>query len=241
MTSLTVVFVVATALLSGCATEARLQAVPKGEAVHIVMSTEVPADGKLKLRNEALGTGVSKGAGAGAVAGALWGLVCGPFAILCAPLGAVVGGVTGSAAGAVVGVTGALPDKKAEQLQERLSRLEKARSLPSEIQENLTVRANKIWRLGAEQANTKIVLQVQDLLIMSTRDEQIRCAVRVTVTVQSGLGGTVNSSSVKDYEYLSSYASLAVWLDETNDFVDLVLTAASQQIAAQIVADLSVR
>ena len=241
MTSLTVVFVVAAALLSGCATEARLQAVPKGEAVLIVMSTEAHASGKLQLRNEALGTGVSKGAGAGAVAGALWGLVCGPFAILCAPLGAVVGGVTGSAAGAVVGVAGALPDKKAEQLQERLSRLAQARSLPSEIQENLTVRANKIWRLGAEQANTKIVLLVQDLVLMSTRDEQIRCAVRVTVTVQSGLGGAVKSSSVKDYEYLSSYASLAVWLDETNDFVDLVLTAASQQIAAQIVADLSVR
>ena len=241
MTSFTVLFAVAATLLSGCVTEPRLQAISKGEAVLIVMSTDADTDGKLKLRNEALGTGVSKGAGAGAVAGALWGLVCGPFAILCAPLGAVIGGVTGSAAGAVVGIAGALSDKKAEQLQERLSRLAKARSLPSEIQENLTVRANKIWRLGADQANTKIVLQVQDLVLMSTRDEQIRCAVRVTVTVQSGLGGAAKSSSVKDYEYLSSYASLAVWLDESSDFVDLVLTAASQQIAAQIVADLSLR
>ena len=72
---------------------------------------------------------------------------------------------------------------------------------------------------------------------MSARDEQVRCAIRVLVSVSSSANGRVKSSDKKPYQYLGAYSALSVWLDEGSDFVDTTLSAASQQIAAQIVAD----
>ena len=98
----------AIAMLSGCATGPKLPTIQGGETVAISVTTNVPVDRTLTIRNEAMGTGVSAGIGTGLVAGGLWGLACGPFAVLCVPLGAATGVLAGTAAGAAVGVTGAV-------------------------------------------------------------------------------------------------------------------------------------
>ena len=104
-------------------------------------------------------------------------MVCGPLAVLCVPLGAMTGAVAGSAAGAVVGVTGALSDKKAEKLRERMRRVSISHPIVADLQSNIADRARKYWNLSADNLGTKLTVHVRELQLMSTRDEQIRCAV----------------------------------------------------------------
>lgn len=61
------------------------------------------------------------------------------------------------------------------------------------------------------------------------------------VSVRSSANGRLTSSDKKPYEYLGAYSALSVWLDEGSDFVDTSLSSASQQIAAEIVSDLTQR
>jgi len=225
--------VVTMAVLAGCAGGPQLPTIRHGEPVAISVAMSPPADGRLGVRNEALGTGVSAGVGTGLVAGGLWGLVCGPLAVLCVPLGALTGAVTGSAAGAVIGVTGALADDKVAKLRDRLAVVARTHPLAAEIQDNVSTRALRYWPVNAGPGGTRVTIQLHDLRLMSTRDEQIRCAVSLTVSVEAG-----GRSASKDYSYLGGYSALSVWLDPASDFVDTSLTAASQQLAAQIVADL---
>ncbi len=233
--------VFAAALLCSCATEPRLPTIPSGQNVVIVVAMSPGADGKFDIRNEALGTGVSAGAGSGIVAGSLWGLACGPLAILCVPLGAATGAITGSAAGAVVGVTGALSDEKAEKLRERMRRVSNSHPMVADIERNIADRVGKYWKVSSDSLENRLIVQVHELELMSTRAEQIRCAVRVTVTVRPSGESAATVPSGKQYKFLSGYSALATWLDETDDFVDTILASASQQIAAQIVSDLVVR
>ena len=236
----TVLAVVATAVLCGCAGQTPLPTIPNGDNVVILVAMDPQADGKFNIRNEALGAGVSSGAGTGIVAGGLWGLTCGPLAVLCVPLAAMTGAFAGSAAGAVVGVTGALSDEKAEKLRERVRRVSVSHPIVADLQSNIADRARKYWNLSADNLGTKLTVHVRELQLMSTRDEQIRCAVRVSVSLEPTGGKPAKVAVEKQYEYLGAYSSLAVWLDESSEFVDTVLASASQQLAAQIVADLAV-
>ena len=161
--------------------------------------------------------------------------------MLGVPLGANTGAVAGTAAGAAVGVTGALADDKAARLRERLGRLQATHSLIDELRRNVNVRAVKYWQLGSGPAATVVNIELQALELMSTRDEQIRCAVRVLVSVKLPGSGQSTAADKKKHEYLGAYSALSVWLDESSDFVDTSLSSASQQIAAQIVADLTRR
>ena len=231
----------ALAMLSGCATGPKLPTIQGGEIVSISVTTNVQVDRTLTTRNEAIGTGVSAGIGTGLVAGGLWGLACGPLAILCVPLGAATGVIAGTAAGAAVGVNGALSDEKATKLRQRLGRLQVSHPVSDELQRNVNYRALKYWNLSEDSAAKVVTIEIQDLELMSTRDEQIRFAMPVMVSVKSITGGRSNPSDKKQHEYLGAYSALSVWLDEGSDFVDTSLSSASQQIAAQIVSDLTPR
>lgn len=230
---------IAIALLTGCAGSPNLPTIKGAETVAILVTANGQTQAALKIRNEALETGATAGAGSGLVAGGLWGLVCGPFAVLCVPLGAAAGAIGGTAAGAVVGLTGALPDDKAAKLRERLSRVQAAHPIADELQRNVNTRALKYWTVSTDLTFTVITIEVQDLELMSTRDEKIRCAIRVTVSVKSPGSGSAGVPVKKQYEYLDAYSPLSVWLDENSDFVDTSFSSASQQIAAQIVSDLT--
>ena len=84
----------------------------------------------------------------------------------------------------------------------------------------------------------RIAIQVMDLQLRSTRDEQIRLAVRVAASVHPSSGRHAKTPTQKQYAYLSPYSSLSAWLDESNEVIDTTLTAASEEVAAQIISDL---
>ena len=207
----------------------------------IVVKPSSKATGGLDIANAAMGKGVSAGVGSGMVAGGLWGLTCGPFAVLCVPLGAGAGMIVGMSAGAVVGLTGALAEDKASMLRARLNQVLQARSLVELMHNNLNERASRYWVLSSDGAATLVVVQVDDLSLTSTRDEQIRFALRVSVTQPGPDGSAAKATVAKVYEQVSSFSALAVWLDDSSDFIETSLSTASQQIAAQIIADLALR
>ncbi|MDD2733579.1 MAG: hypothetical protein PHF56_06525 [Desulfuromonadaceae bacterium] len=233
-------------LLIGCATP-RLKPIRRGEPLSIVFTRSPQADGVIDIRNEDLGsntkTGAGTGATGGAVAGAVAGLSCGPFFIICSPIyalaGAIVGTVAGAGVGAGVGITGELSSGKSAQLLDRVMRVQQSHSLPAELQKNVNDRAQKYWKLGTGQSAALVTIELQDLLLSSMRDEQINCTVRVLVSVQRGVAKDVKTTEQKMYQYVAPTSSLSIWLDESNDFIDTLLTSASQQIAAQIVSDLA--
>lgn len=211
-----------------------------GEGVTVVVVRSQDSGGELDITNESLGNGVAGGGGTGAVAGGAWGLTCGPLAVLCVPLGAMMGMVTGGAAGAVVGATGMLPEEKAKMLRDRVNGATKEHNLVAKINDGVTTRAARYWKVDGAQPTTRVTIHVHDPRLMATRDEQVRCAIKLTVIVERpGTGSPAERSFTKQYDYLGPYGALAVWLDQGSDFVDTSLTSASQQFAAQIVSDLA--
>lgn len=234
------------AALSGCAPK-QLTPIRRGEPVAFAVAQSPKADGQITIRNDDLGskttTGAGTGAGAGAVAGGLSGLACGPFAVLCVPAGAAVGAITGLVAGAGVGagvgVTGSLSEEKATRLRGRLLHVQQSHSLLAELQKNINDRAQRYWKLSTDPPAALVTVELQEVLLRSTRDEQITCVVQVQVSVQQGGPKQPDPPEKKIYQYVSAPSALSVWLDESSDYIDTLLTSASQQIAAHLVSDLA--
>lgn len=84
--------------------------------------------------------------------------------------------------------------------------------------------------------------EFQELQVAATRDEQLRFVLRVALTERERRAtGTGNAVAFqKTYEYASPFGAMAIWLDDTSDYLDTSLTSACQQIASRIVADLAV-
>jgi len=233
-------------LLTGCTT-AQITPIRRGEPVAIVVARSPQTNSVIDIDNKELGsstaTGAKTGATGGAVTGALVGLSCGPLAIICSPVLAVMGAITGAVAGAGVGVgvgiTGELSSEKAAQLRDRLMHVQQSHSLLAELQKNVNDRAQRYWKLGTDQSAAVVTIELQDLLLSSTRDEQIHCTVQVLVSVQRDIAKDATAPEQKMYEYVAPSSNLSIWLDESSDFIDTFLTSASQQIAAQIVSDLA--
>ena len=241
MTMRTTLAFVALVWLGACANGPTLTPIPGGEAVAMSVTMSPQADGVVKISNSALRDDFSVGTGSGAVVGGLWGLTCGPFAVLCVPLGAGMGMITGAAAGTVVGLTGALPSEKEAQIRDRLARIQQAHPLLDQLKRQVDDRAQRHWNLGSARPSSWVTVELQDLHLTSTRDERIRCEVRVQVAVAPATGEAAGRQRFKLYEYVGSFSSLAVWLDESSDFVETSLGSAAQQIAAQIISDLAVK
>jgi len=223
--------------LCGCASTPQLPPIRDGSAVAIDVGKSAPAMGSTQIENRALGHDTSTGAAAGAVAGGLWGFACGPFAFICVPGGALVGAFTGTVAGAGIGLTGALSNDKAAQLRERLQRSAQANPPVDALRRDIAERARQHWRVTAGDASVTLTIELQDLLLTSSRDEQIGFVARVRVSARQG--GADGPVSQKLYEYVGPTSGLAVWLDERNDFVDTSIRLAMQQLAAQIVFELA--
>lgn len=228
-------------LLSGCSTAPTLPTIRQGDAIDIVMLSQSPKNEAIDVHNESFNSNLNTGAKSGVLAGGLWGLSCGPLAILCVPVGALMGGITGTATGAVIGLTGALSTEKIGLLRERLLRVQKKHGMLEELQSNVTERAKKYWTINSNQSVVVVNIALQELQLNSTRDEQISMVIRVEVDVRPKNASQVEASTKKMYSYIGPPGSLSIWLDEGNDFIDTNLTSASQQIAAQIVADLTAR
>lgn len=228
-------------LLNGCAASPTLPTIRKSDVIEIVMGSHLPTNETIDINNESFNNNLNTGAKSGVLAGSLWGLTCGPLAILCVPLGALMGGVTGTATGAVIGLTGALSTEKTRLLRERLLRVQQKHGMLDELQSNVTERAKKNWTINPSQSVAIVSIVLQELQLNSTRDEQISMVIRVQVDVRPKNGPQIEAPTQKMYSYIGPPSSLSIWLDEGNDFIDTNLTSASQQIAAQIIADLTVR
>ena len=223
--------------LCGCASTPQLASIRDGTAVSIEVSTSTAFSGATTIENKALGHDTSAGAGTGAVAGGLWGLVCGPFAVICVPAGAALGALTGSVAGAGVGLTGALSEAKTEQLRDRLRRALAANPPVDELRRNVADRASLHWKMAGADASDVVTMELKELVLTSTRDEQIGFVAYVLVSARrGGAGGPVTQ---KTYKYAAPDSSLDIWLDEHNDFIDTSIRVAMQQLATQIVSELA--
>lgn len=228
-------------LLLGCAAAPSLRPIPAGQAVSFSVVANANYLEHLDVRNTALGDGMSVGVGTGGVLGGLWGLSCGPFAVLCVPLAASLGILTGAAAGAAVGATGGLSQEKTAQVKERLLRLEQTHPLLPELRRNLADRALRHWTAGADGAANVVTVELQPLQVATTRDERLSFVMRVVVRQRDSVANGVAEPQQKTYEYTSPFGSMAVWMDPQSDFLDTSFASASQQIAAQVIADLGVR
>ena len=233
-------FVLFLSFVYGCASTPRLAHIAAGEQVSIEVGLSSKADGQSDLQNDAFGKDTGKGASGGAVVGGLYGLTCGPLLILCVPLGAAIGAVAGTAGGAAASIDGVLTKDQAEQLRDRLIRLNESHDKLAELKTNITDRAGKYWDLSSENPGHKVNVEVQDLIMASSHNDQVRSILRVQVSVSKTGDKPTKTPKLKTYEYAGPYASLAVWLDENSDFADTSLTSAIQQISTQIVSDLAV-
>lgn len=233
-------FVLFLSFVYGCASTPKLPHIAAGEPVTITVALSAKADGHSDFQNDAVAKDVGKGAGGGALVGGLYGLSCGPFLILCVPVGAAVGAVAGTAGGAVASIDGALSKDEADQLRDRILRLNSSRDKLEELRTNITDRADRYWDLDSEEPRHSVQVEVLDLIMASTHDNQVRCILRVLVTAGKTGDKPGKQPKQKTYEYAGPYASLAVWLDENSDFADTSLSNAIAQISTQIVSDLAV-
>ena len=87
-----------------------------------------------------------------------------------------------------------------------------------------------------------ITVELQGLILTSTRDESIGLIMQVQVTVTpAGASSQTASARQKRYEYVGPAGQLSLWLDERSDYLDTSLSSAIQVLAAQIVAELAPR
>jgi hypothetical protein len=222
--------------LGACAGWSQLPAIHEGASVALEVTASASPGGAPAIENRALGQDASTGYKVGAVTFGLWGLACGPFAVICVPTAAGLGALTGAVAGAGVGLTGALSPEKAARLQGRLQQSLQKHPPVDELRQSATDLARQHWRVGEPQANETVTIELQELVLTSTRDEQIGFAATVRVRTRHGPNGPVTE---KVYPYVGPSTSLAVWLDERYDFVEASIKFAMQHLAAQIVSDLA--
>ncbi len=227
-------------LLPACATPPRLSSLRSGLAVAFVVVKAEGSGGELSVSNKALGSGMAAGAGSGAVIGGLWGLVCGPWAVLCIPLAATAGAGAGTAVGAAVGLTGALSKDKAAQLRGRMARAQRAHDPLDELRRHVAEKARRYWKLDIDPPAFVVTIQLQDIQLTSTRDEQVGFWLEALVSVRPA-GQPPASTLEKAYRYAGPVSPLAVWLDNDSDFVESSLSNAHNQIASQIVAELAAK
>jgi hypothetical protein len=75
--------------------------------------------------------------------------------------------------GAVAGITGALPSDKAQALQSRPLTLLQRNNLMASLQDNLKLRAGRIWALDPTEPRFVLTIELEHLGLTSTRSEQI--------------------------------------------------------------------
>ena len=228
-------------LLIACATAPSLKPIPAGGNVFIHVAASQKYPGVIDVHNTAISAGASVGAGSGGLAGGLWGLSCGPWAVLCVPMGFGFGMAAGGVAGLAVGATGTLSQEKVDRVKERLVNLEQGHSLLVELRRNLEDLAQKFWTLDPASSTSSVIVELQEMKLDATRDEQLRFVFRILVSQREAIAGRELVRNQKSYEYPTPFATISAWMDEKNDLLDTSFKTAIQQISAQIIADLSAK
>jgi hypothetical protein len=228
-------------LLIACATAPSLKPIPAGGNVFIHVGSSKNYPGVVDVHNTAISAGASVGAGSGGLAGGLWGLSCGPWAVLCVPMGFGLGMAAGGVAGFAVGATGTLSQEKVDRVKERLVNLEQSHPLLVELRRNLEDRAQKFWTLDPASSTSSVIVELQEMKLDATRDEQLRFVFRILVSQREATAGRELVRNQKSYEYTTPFATMLAWMDEKNDLLDTSFKTAIQQMAAQIIADLSAK
>lgn len=226
-------------VLCACTTAPSLAPLPRRQSVSLTVASSPQANSEVNIRNLSFGDNTATGAGSGVVVGALYGLGCGPLAVLCVPLGAMLGGATGTAAGAAVGLTGALSQENAAKVRARLAQVLNAHDLVHELDRKLTARAALQWNLTAVAAAYLMSVELQGIRLSSTRDERIGFTLSVLVRVRPVGVEHKAGAHEKTFEYSGPFVSLAEWIDADSDVLDGHLSLASQQLALQIVSELT--
>lgn len=225
-------------LLSACVGPQRLPSVPEGSPLVLIVGPDAPAADRPPIGNDSIGKDAVAGAGAGMLAGAVSGLGCGPFAFLCVPAGILVGGTAGSVAGGMFGLVTGMSNEQVAALRERLQRHRQTYDPVAELRQQLVARIGTRWRLEETPAATRVTVQLLPIRLGSTRDGRIRFDLVAEVTQQPAGAGPL---STKSYTFNGPYSELALWMDERSDFLDTSLNSALQQLASQIVAEMSLR
>ena len=96
----------------------------------------------------------------------------------------MTGFVTGTVTGAAVGLTGALSSEQATRVRARLAQVRRAHDVPAELQRHIAQRAQRHWPLGADASGLEVMVELQDLQLSSTRDEQLSLVLQVSVSVR---------------------------------------------------------
>jgi hypothetical protein len=227
--------------VSGCASAPKLDQIPNGETVSIVVAVSPTADGQTELKNDATGKDVGIGAGGGAVGGGLLGLLCGPWAVVCVPYFATYGAIGGGVAGAVVSSDGSLSSEQATQLRDRMLRFNESHDKLAELTTNINDRAARYWDLSSSEPQTTVRVGVHNLKFATTHGDQVRAILQVSVMVFKKSDQPLNAVPVVwGYEYSSPYANLDEWLDDKSDFADTSISSAIRQLSSEIISDLAI-
>lgn len=225
-------------LLSGCTTP-RLATIPRGEplALVVAMRTDSPPH---RVQSLTFSEDTKTGAKTGFIVGALAGISCGgPWILLCIPVYAVAGMYPGAIVGAGVGVVESLSTEKLDRLRNRLDRYRQAHNLPEALEAGIAARARKFWPVAADTAGHVVTVEVDEVLLTSTRDERITLIMRASVmSRRAGTPGSVPSEK-KSFEYQGPISSYAAWVAEDGDFAELSFRSAIEHLASQIVAELA--
>jgi hypothetical protein len=227
-------------LVSGCASAPKLDQIPNGETVSIVVAESPTADRQSELINDTVGKDMGIGAGGGALSGVIYSGICGPFIMACLPIFATTGAAMGGVAGGVVSTTSDLSAEQATQLRDRVLRLNESHDQLAELASNINDRVASYWDLNSTDPQTRVWVWVQNLKFATARGDQVRAILQVNVMVlrkSDKPPGTV--PVVWAYEYSSPFADLDEWLDDESDFADTSISSAILRVSSEIVSDLA--
>ena len=85
------------------------------------------------------------------------------------------------------------------------------------------------------------MVELQEMKVDTTWDEQLRLDFRIHVSQRETATSRELLKYQKSYQQATPYSPVAAWLDEKNDLLETSFNTAMQQLAAQVITDLSVK
>ena len=149
--------------------------------------------------------------------------------------------VAGGGVGLAVGATGTLSHEKVDLVKVRLVTFERNHPLQVELKRQFEERAQQYWTLKPESSAPLVMVELQEMKVDTTWDEQLRLDFRIHVSQRETATSRELLKYQKSYQQATPYSPVAAWLDEKNDLLETSFNTAMQQLAAQVITDLSVK
>jgi hypothetical protein len=143
--------------------------------------------------------------------------------------------------GVVVATAAELPDATATRVRDRWARVLATRDPLADLTATLNEQARAHWTLAPEGGGTLVKIELKDIELASTREQQIGFILRAGVSLQAGAGQARVAPKPRVVEVVAPTVSLAQWLDDGDPGIDTKWRDANQQLAAQIVGVLAAR